>query len=487
MQNDLLQNNLHKNNLCGILLSDGDNMFIGRFEETKEIKEALDSPSFEAIILYGRRRVGKTEIIKESIKDIKMPIVNYECKKTSASFNLEMLTKLLVETFNYGPLKFESFDDFFAFIFKESLGKEFILIIDEFSFLLEEDFSIESSLARAIDKYKNESKLKVIISGSYVNLMSKMIEYGSHSYGRFNHILAIRPFDYYLSSYFYPNYSNEDKIKMFSVFGGVPYFNSFINPNKSAEENIINLLVKKDSILEHEISEMILAETNKINLLNDLIGIIGSGTIKYKDIVSKLNQYNGSRPDYLLNKLIDMNIIRKVTPINDKNNKKKMYYQFEDNLIHFYYKYIFNNPFTINRSDPYFFYQRFIKEDFEKEYIPKKFERISMDFLLKCNFKGIIKETIMDIGTYSFDDVKNRMNREFDVVTKDLNGYISYECKYTNSAITNKIIEEEIKQTQNLDIHFYKLGFISKSGFSKDVDKEKYNCFCLSDFYKDNE
>ena len=55
---------------------------------------------------------------------------------------------------------------------------------------------------------------------------------------------------------------------MFSVFGGVPYFNSFINPNKSADENIINLLVKKDSILEHEILEMILAETNKINLLN---------------------------------------------------------------------------------------------------------------------------------------------------------------------------------------------------------------------------
>ena len=480
----LLQINLHKNNYCDIMLLDGDTMFIGRTEEIKEIKEALDSLSFESIILFGRRRVGKTEIIKESIRDNKLPIVNYECKRTSSNYNLEMLTKVLVETLGYGPLKFDSFDSFFDFVFKESIIKEYILIIDEFSFLLEEDFSIESSLAIAIDKYKNESKLKLIISGSYVNMMTKMIEYGSHSYGRFNHILSIRPFDYYLSSFFYPNYSNEDKIKMFSVFGGVPYFNSFINPNKSADENIINLLVKKDSILEHEIVEMIFAETNKINLLNDLIGIIGSGTTKYKDIVSKLNQYNGSRPDYLLNKLIDMNIIRKVTPINDKNNNKKMYYQFEDNLIHFYYKYIFNNPFSINRTDSKFFYQKFIKDDFEKEYIPKKFERISMDYLLKCNFNGILKETIMDIGTYSFDDSKNKINREFDVVTKDSKGYISYECKYTNSPITNKIIEEEIRQTQNLDIHFYKLGFISKSGFAADVDKEKYNCFNLSDFYK---
>ena len=109
-----------------------------------------------------------------------------------------------------------------------------------------------------------------------------------------------------------------------------------------------------------------------------------------------------------------------------------------------------------------------------------------MGFLLKCNFKGIIKETLMDIGTYSFEDAKNKINREFDVVTKDSNGYISYECKYTNSPITSKIIEEEIRQTQNLDIQFYKLGFISKSGFTKDVDMEKYNCFCLDEFYKDN-
>lgn len=459
-------------------------MFIGRSDEIREMNEAIASPGFESIILYGRRRVGKTEIIKEATKDIKMDIVNFECKKTSIKSNLEMLTKVFTEVFGYKQLFFDSFDSFFDFAFRESINKEYILIIDEFSFLLEQDFSIESSLAIAIDKYKNESKMKLIISGSYVNMMTRMIEYGSHSYGRFNHILPIRPFDYYLSSMFYPNYSDEDKIKIFSVFGGIPYFNSFINPNKSADENIINLLVKKDSILEHEITEMILAETNKINMLNDLICIIGSGVTKYKDIISRLNQYSGSRPDYLLNKLIDMNIIRKVTPINDKNNSKKMNYQFEDNLIHFYYKYIFNSPFSINRADANFFYQRFIKEDFEKNYIPKKFERISMDFLLKCNFSGKLSEPIMDIGTYSFDDATNKINREFDVVTKDLNGYISYECKYSNYPVTNRIVEEEFAQTQNLNIHFYKLGFISKSGFDDEVDKEKYKCFSLSDFYK---
>ncbi len=94
-----------------------------------------------------------------------------------------------------------------------------------------------------------------------------------------------------------------------------------------------------------------------------------------------------------------------------------------------------------------------------------------------------MKDVILDIGTYSFDDAKKKMNREFDVVTFDKNGYISYECKYTNEMISKKVIQEEEEQVQNLDIKFYKLGFISKSGFSSDVDKQKYNCFTLDDFY----
>lgn len=459
-------------------------MFIGRDEELKEIKNALNSNKLETILIYGRRRVGKSEIIKQALTDTKLPVVSFECKRTSSRTNLDSLSKLFSDVFSLSNLKFETYDDFFEYVLKFSSTKEFILVIDEFSFLLDDDFSIESALAIAIDKYKNESKLKLIISGSYVSLMTNMIEYGSHCYGRFNHILLIRPFDYYTSSLFYSNYNDEDKIKMYSVFGGIPYFNSLINPSISADDNIIELIVKEDSILEHEVTEMILSETSKISQLNDLITIIGSGTIKYKDIVNKMNQIKSSRPDYLLNKLIELNIIKKVTPINQKNNAKRTTYQFDDNLMHFYYKYIFNNPFSINRRNKKFFYDNFINDDLEKSFIPHKFENISKEFLLKMNFKGKLKDIILDIGSYSFDDKKNKINREFDVVTLDKNGYISYECKYTDDKISKKVINEEENQTKNLDINFYKLGFICKSGFTNDIDKNKYNLFTLKDFYK---
>lgn len=458
-------------------------MFVGRIEELKEICDAYKTSRVETILLYGRRRVGKSEIIRKSLEDCSLPVVNFECKRTSSKINLENITIAFEHTFNLSNLHFESFDDFFSYAFKFSLDKKYVLVIDEFSFLLENDFNIESSLALAIDKYKNEANLKLIVSGSYVTLMTRMIEYGSHCYGRFNHILLIRPFDYFTSSLFYSNYTAEDKIKIYSVFGGIPYFNSLIDVNKSADENINDLIVKEDSILEHEITEMILLETNKITLLNDLIYMIGTGTTKYKDIVTKMKQYENSRPDYLLNKLIEMNIIRKVTPINQKNNVKKMYYVFSDNLIHFYYKYLFNNPYSINRRSKEFFYNNFIKNDLETSFIPHKFENIAKEFLLKLNFSNKLKDIILDIGTYSFDDAKNKINREFDVVTLDKFGYIAYECKYTNEVINQKVIDEEENQVKNLDINFYKLGFISKNGFAKEIDKSKYICYSIDQFY----
>lgn len=458
-------------------------MFIGRESELQELKDTLKTDRLETILIYGRRRVGKSEIIRQSLIDCELPIVNFECRKSSLFLNIENITKVFSNTFSLSNLSFNSFEEFFDYAFQYSIEHKYVLVIDEFSFLLENDFSIESSLAVAIDKYKNKSKLKLIISGSYITLMTNMIEFGSHSFGRFNHILSIKPFDYYMSSLFYPDFSTEDKIKMYSVFGGIPYFNSLIDTSKSADQNIIDLIIKEGSILEHEISEMILSETNKISSLNDLISIIGSGKTKYKDIVSIMKQWNNARPDYLISKLIDMNIIKKVTPINQKNNSKRMRFEFDDNHIHFYYKYLFNNPYSINRRDKEFFFGNFIKEDLESSFIPHKFEKISKEFLLKMNFAHKVNPIILDIGSYSFDDAKNKINREFDVVTLDKNGYISYECKYTNEPISNKIIQEEKQQTKDLNIQFYKLGFISKNGFESDVDRTKYNCFTLDDFY----
>ena len=459
-------------------------MFIGRRREINELKTMLETSNMEATLIYGRRRVGKTMIIREVIKDYEGIVIYYECKRVPLETNLKMLTSLFAKTLSLGNIQFEDFGSFFDFAFSLSETKKFVLIIDEFTFLLEKDFSIESFLASAIDMHKEDSKMKLIISGSYVGLIEKMLEYGSHSYGRFNHLLVIKPFDYFESSLFYPNYSDEDKFKTYAVFGGLPYFNSLINSSLTVEENIKKLIIQEDSVLENELEKMILEETSRIDNFNQAVSLIASGKRKQSDLILELKKHDNKDPKYLLNKMIEMDIIRKYTPINEKNNRKKSFFSFKDNFFDFYYRYIALSLYSPLRSNPDYFFDEFIKEDFLHSYLPKKFEEVSREFILKATFKGLIKTPLMDIGTYFFKDPKNKINREFDVVTLDKNGYISYECKYSDRPIDLKVIKEEEEQVKNLNIDFYKLGFISKAGFDEEVDKSKYNCFSLSDFYK---
>ena len=157
-------------------------MFVERKEEVKELKRMLETSKMEATLIYGRKHVGKTTLIREAIKDYDGVVIHYECKRVPLETNLKMLASLFAKTLNLGNIQFEDFGSFFDFAFTLSETKKFVLIIDEFTFLLEKDFSIESFLASAIDMHKEDSQMKLIISGSYVGLIEKMLEYGSHSY-----------------------------------------------------------------------------------------------------------------------------------------------------------------------------------------------------------------------------------------------------------------------------------------------------------------
>lgn len=460
-------------------------MFIGRERELKEIKESLGKHNYQGVFVYGRRRIGKTELITQGLIDCEYKILSFEFRKTTLFSNLNLFLPYVRLFFNNQHLSFDNSDSLFDYLLEQSTKEEYVLVLDEFSFLLNEDFSIESSLAAAIDKYKTKSKLHLIVSGSYVGLMEKMIDKNSHSYGRFNHLISLKPFDYYDSAKFYPNYPLEDKIMLYSVFGGIPYFNSLIDTDKTALENIFDLIIKADSICEHIINEIVIEETTKTPLLNSLLLSIISGKQKYSDINADFISQSQSKPDYFIEKLLDMDFIEKRFPINDGNNKKRIRYVVKDNLINFYYRYLFVAKNKELRKEPKFYFDNFVKDDFYNKYLPSKFEEISKEFLIRMNFKNRINPVFITIGEYFYNNSKTGINRQFDVVTKDKNGYISYECKYSNYTINQSVINEEEYQTSNLpDISFYKLGFIAKKGFDKSVNKDKYNLFVLSDFYE---
>ena len=459
--------------------------FFGREHEIEELVSMVGNSSFEAALIYGRRRVGKTELIKKALESASDSLViSCECKRTTTAENLRFISSKVSPALELpSDYVFASFDALFDAVFTAAGKRKIIFVIDEFSFLLKETPSIDSALAIAIDAHKHNSKLKLVLSGSYVDLMSDLVEADSPLYGRFTHIIQLAPFDYYTASMFYPSYSPSDKVLMYAALGGMPYFNSLADPEAPALDNILNLTVRKDAILEHEISEMLLNETNKVAGLNTVIELVGTGIVKYNDIMARLSQDRSLKPAYALTRLQGMGILTKVEPINAKGNKKRTFYAFADNLVHFYYRYVFHYIAERNMMTTRDFYDEFIAEDLQTHYLPMKFEGIAAEAIGRLSKQHRIKPPVYEVGTYSFDDAKSKVNRQFDVVTRDREGYTSFECKYTNEPVDMRVIGEEESQTKGLDIDFYRLGFISKSGFSDNVDPNRFVLLTLDDLY----
>jgi hypothetical protein len=464
--------------------SEAAEMFIGRDREQAELREKLSNDRFEAILLYGRRRIGKTELVKKVAESFDGKVIYYECKRSLLGDNIEGFNQVLQQTFQAG-FSFRTVKEAFRYVFEYSKQNRVLLIIDELPFLLNESPILVSDIRDLIDEYKSNTAMKLILLGSYVDTMKSLNDGNSETYGRFTGIIELKAFDYYDSAQFYPRYNDEDKFLMYSVFGGVAFFNSLIDDRLSAVENIKRLLIAKNSILQLEIEHTVSAETSKVPLVNSVIELIGRGVKKYSDISRLISEKKDANvnPDYLIKKLVDLELIEKVVPINDKGNKKKIAYVFHDNLLEFYYRYIYRNKnmnAVLSTDD---FYSEIIEEDLYRQYLPEKFEQVSREFLIRVSQRHRLQPVIYEIGTYSFDDAKKKVNRQFDVVTRDKNGYIAYECKYTKEKLGMAVINEEEFQIRDSGLEVYKLGFISKNGFSEGIDGKKYNLFELKDFY----
>ncbi len=459
-------------------------MFIGRKEEILKLRNFLNGDGCKAAMLFGRRRVGKTELIKQALQGQNGTIIHCECKKVLPALNLRLLEKEIKSILNLPDyVRFNDFDDLFNSIFDASKNRRIVFVLDEFSYLpLGGEDGVDASLARIIDLRKqDEVNLKIIISGSYVDLMQKILENSSPLHGHFDLVEEIREFDYYDAAKFFPNYSMEDRFIAYGVFGGLPYALSLVNPDLSIVDNIKEQFGVDTSAAIMLCQDTISMESSKITSLNSLLTLIACGKRKYTDLIAVLGK--DTRIEYALDKGVKLHFLKKTVPINDEKNKKLTFYDFEDNLLRFYYRYVFSNAAARSAMGKNLLYKEIIQDDFEKNYLPSVFESVSREFLIRKNKAGEINPPFFKIGTYSFNDSKAKKNMQFDVVTLDKKGYVSYECKYTKEQIGSSILQEEKDQTKESPLPFAGLGFISRNGFSSSVKDKTERCYSLDDFY----
>ena len=181
--------------------------FFGRERELARIEREIKSDGQSAILVYGRRRVGKSELIKQSLSTTNCRSIYYECKETSEQNNLESLSALVSEVFGLPPLGFGNLEALLNHLFTLSIKEPLTLVLDEYPYLRKTVKGLDSILQTLLDRHRNSSHLTLILCGSFVEVMKSLLERENPLYGRINLTIDLKPMDYYDAARFYPDFS----------------------------------------------------------------------------------------------------------------------------------------------------------------------------------------------------------------------------------------------------------------------------------------
>lgn len=449
-------------------------MFVGRKRELQTIRRYLTGKG--ALLVYGLRRVGKTTLILKAIHDSGRPYIYFECQKASEESNVKLFVELLKEQLGFVDADFSSFSS----VFKE-LNKRhpnYVVIIDEYSSIKEYYFQskkaghgeraeeLDSEFETIIDQHIGN--LNLILSGSSIHIMQGLTEHKSPLYGRFEDEISLSQLNYLEGKEMLGDLSVKDYIAFYSVFGGSPYVLEKLDTSRSIKDNICELILDGNGRLRTHLRNNVINELESDSDLHDILDVIKNGSKKYSEIEEKAHIVTSGLLDKRLAKLLELGIIEAKFPIGKEGDKRKKHYQIRDNLLKFYYAYVFREDNRIRMLTPSRYYDLYIEPSI-REFVSRRFENIVRDYFTFAISRGHYEE-IIDIGSYFYEDY------EFDCVFKKRNGkYAFYEAKHYSKPMKEaeqikKI--EQIKQIKGIEID--EIGFVCSAGFERKIDGIKY-------------
>ena len=299
-------------------------MFIGRRKELDAMQSLYDKDGFGMMVIYGRRRIGKSTLINEFIKN--KNAIFYTATKVGQNRNLELFAKQVISVLDpdFESASFPSTEDIFNFITKKLPDKKIVLVIDELPYWAEKDDSLLSILQKYIDTEWQNKNLFIILCGSALSFMEKkVLSEKSPLFGRRDSQIKLEAFNYKDSALFVPNYSFEEKAICYGITGGVAKYLSMIDKNKTLDENIKHLFFHTDGYLYDETRNLLTQEFMDIALVNNIIEQIASGQNTINLISEKVKE-KASTVLYSIDKLMEVGLIEKKNCITEEKNKKKM-------------------------------------------------------------------------------------------------------------------------------------------------------------------
>lgn len=440
--------------------------FIGRQAELEVLEKEFNKGKFAFSVIYGRRRVGKTFLIQEFIKDKKG--YYFVAVESNELINLKLLSESIYLACGglVGLPAFNDIESALRYLFEYSMTHRLAFVIDEFPYLAESIPSVSSVIQNLIDEYKSSSQLFFILCGSSMSFMEEQVlGYKSPLYGRRTSQLKIRPFNYLEAGQFVKSYTPKEKAIVFGLTNGIADYLTFFDDQMSLEENIINLYFTPSGRLFEEATNLLKQELRQLKTYNDILFAIATGSSKLNEIATKLQVASGSLSHYL-KALIDLEIIEKNTPVMDRKSKRPVY-RIQDTMFLFWYRFVQINLNLINLG----LGERVLENNFSdvmQHYMGRVFEKITFQYYERRILENKVPFLPTDYGNWWGNDPILKKQSEIDLLAVNSSDQMLFvEAKWRKQPVTKEVLEELIQKSKVFPASQTFYWLTSLSGFEK--------------------
>lgn len=465
-------------------------MFIGREAELKFLNDKYEEKNGQLIVLYGRRRVGKTETLREFCKD--KPHVFFSCTQSTDRVQLAKFSQQILKEDIPAKQYIKEFADWekaFRAVLELPYGdKKKLIVIDEFPYMCRANKGIPSILQNLWDAEFRESNVMIILCGSAMSFIEKdLLAEKNPLYGRATGIYKMKEMGFYDAVKFFPGYCDRDKVFSYAVLGGIPHYLNQWNPDLSVAENIKRNILTKGCVLYSEVDFLLHQELREAPVYNSIIEAVALGSTKLNDISQKSLVEDTSKTSIYLKNLIELGIVEREFSVDagtkEKANSKRGIYRLTDSFFRFWYAFGFANYSQLEDGDVDGVYN-YIVEPALHEFAALTFEDICREFVKEMQKKSALPFRYARMGRWmgktTVRDEKARdglriAETEIDLLAVDRSAkeYLVGECKFRNSPFSYSEYLDTVAKLAPLkqNASFY-YALFSENGFDEKIVKE---------------
>ena len=446
-------------------------IFVGRERELDALQEHWNSPHFEFAVVYGRRRVGKTTLIREFIQDKEYAF--YMAAEGTARENLTGLSQAVIA---HGGItdtqpvfsSFASLLDYVDSLCRSEPENRWILVIDEYPYLAASYPAISSMLQQHIDLCWKDSRMFLILCGSSMSFMeTQVLGYKSPLYGRRTMQCRLKPFTYFEARQMLKPWSAEEAALLYGVTGGIPEYLSRLDAGKNAENNIRRMFFHESGRLYEEPVNLLKQELRDPASYHSILTALAGGACKIHEISQKAGLETSGCSNQLAS-LISLGIVQKEVPITEKETSRKTQYRILDGMFRFWYRFVRPNQGSIAMGMGDVVFEKAVKPQLA-DFMGHVFEDICRQYLFLPEVYPSFPFLYTKVGRWWGNNPTEKRQEEIDIIALSEDAALLCECKWRKEKVTADTAQTLLRRGRIFHYREKAYCIFSRSGFTDET------------------